>query len=253
MRALFHPLNIRVVEKFPEISRGRPLFESMGWLLDQFNIRAEVIAGSFADSGPQLVIANHHGPLEGAILASLIPRDDVYIVGVQGWKRLGREMTSRLLPVYLSYSPAEHPFDRFKNNHFFPAREKVDYDEALRRNSETVTRASALLSEGATVIITPTGGTFTNRTDWKTGLGHIMKGAARMETSIVPVRVTGSRRRDALRFLNPYLFPLSRKATRVTVEVGDPVPLSRFKAPGRSAAQMSLAVRDHYLGTFGTL
>lgn len=253
MRYLLHPLNVRVIEDFPKISRGKALHESMRWLLDQFNIKVEVISGSFLGSGPQLVVANHHGPLDAAFQVSVIPRDDVYFFALQGWKRLGDEVSSRLLPVYLSYRPAEHPFDRFKNNYFFPSREKVDREEAQRRNRETIARSIRLLSEGATIIITPTGGTFSSRTDWKAGLGYLMEGAGGRDVSVVLTRVLGSKRSDIFRFGNPYLFTLNRKPTVATIEISDPIPLSDFMGSGRGAAEMSLAVRDRYLETFGTL
>lgn len=253
VRALFHPVNVKVVEGFRAHSAGHPLHESMAWLLEQFRVTVAVKSGSFPPSGPQVVVMNHHGALDGPILISLIPRDDVYFVGLYGLSDLGEAVASRLLPVYLAYKPSPYLLDRLKNSCYHPLREGIGREEVWRRNTETVQRASRVLNEGATVIIGPTGGTFSKQSDWKGGLGHIIRGLRRPDVSILFTRVLGSKRRDGLRFLNPHLFPLSRKPTATTVEIAEPVPVSEFKVPGKSASRINEDIRDRYLEIYGSL
>jgi 1-acyl-sn-glycerol-3-phosphate acyltransferase len=249
----FHPLNIKVIEGFRAYARDHTLSQSMAWLLEQFNVRNEVKSGAFPPAGPQIVIMNHHGAFDGLLLISLIPRDDVYFVGLYGLTDLSEEVAARLLPVYFAYKPSPHLFNRLKNRFYHPLREGVGRDEVWRRNTETVQRASRVLNEGAVVIIAPTGGDFERLSEWQAGLGHIIKGVRRDDVSIVFTRVLGSRRRDGLRFLNPHLFRFGDKTTETTVEIAEPIPATAFKASGKPAARISMEIRDRYLETFGTL
>jgi 1-acyl-sn-glycerol-3-phosphate acyltransferase len=225
----------------------------MAWLLERFRVSAKVTSGSFLPEGPQVIVTNHHGALDGVILLSLVSRDDVYFVGLYGWSSLGEAVAARLLPVYLSYMPSPFLLERLKNRYYHPLREGVTRFEAARKTSESIRRTSHVLEKGATVIIGPTGGTFFNQSDWKGGLGHIIKRTDRTDISLLFTRVIGAKRRDFMRFLNPYLFRINDKPTVATVEISEPVPVTQFRTPGKSGTQISMEIRDRYLEIYGRL
>lgn len=252
IREVVHPVNIKVVEGLRSHSAEHHSYESMAWLLQQFRVEVSLKAGSFPLAGPRLIVMNHPGALDTPVLLSLIRRDDLYMVGHYKLSALGDKVASRLLPVY-----PRSRVPRFLTGRTKPlyrhVPEGVDPEEGWAKNTETVLRATRVLEEGAAVLISPTADDYEKRSEWRHGIGYIIKGVRRPDTTVVMTRVLGSTRWDKLRFFNPYLFPLSRKPTSITVEVKAPVPLAEFLRPGWSAVQASLTVRDRYLEVFGSL
>jgi 1-acyl-sn-glycerol-3-phosphate acyltransferase len=247
-----HPANLPLIDGFRKVVSERSLQDSMKWVLEAVNVHVRIEAGSFLPSGPQLVIANHPSPIDAPILLSAVDRDDTYFAGSAGIGSFSPELAARLFPMYMSQQPSPYLFTKLKNHVYHRLREGVDRDEAQRRNFDSLQRAARRLSEGATLILTPTGGTFVTTTDWKSGVGFLIQ-RADANGHVVFTRIEGSTRWDLLRLMNPYWFGPFLKALEVKVRIHEPIPLAEFSKGSKHLEKISEAVKEGYLKAFGSL
>jgi 1-acyl-sn-glycerol-3-phosphate acyltransferase len=241
------------MDGFRKVSSERSLRDAMRWVLQACNVRVRIEAGAFLPQGPQLVIANHPSPMDAPILLATIDRDDTYFAGSAGIGSFSPQIADRLFPMYMSQQPSPYLFTKLKNHVYHRLREGVGRDEAQRRNYDSLLRAARRLSEGATLVLTPTGGTFVTTTDWKSGVGFVIQRAADSAGHVVFVRIEGSSRRDLVRLLNPYWFRPFLKELEVRIRIHDPIPLADFAKGKKHLEKISEAVKEGYVRAFGSL
>lgn len=248
-----HPLNLGLIRSFRPVSGEKSFRESMQWVLDACNVRIQIESGEFVPDGPQLVISNHPSPMDPPVLAAIVDRDDSYFVGSAGLRSFSPQLAERLFPIYMSQKSSPYLFTKIKNHVYHRIREEVDREEARRRNQDSLLRAARRLNEGATLILTPTGGTFVSTSDWKVGVGVLIRNAQPTKGHIAFVRIEGPNRWDLFRFLNPYWFAPFFEERVARIQVHPPLPLTDFWSAGDTAQQISEKVKQGYLDAFGAL
>jgi hypothetical protein len=243
-RRYVHPLNVGLVWGFREVSKDLSLKDSMRWLIDQFQAEARITSGRYLSTGPQLILCNHRTPLTGVVMKATIDRDDTYFIGAPSWRILGERVIEKHLPVYMSQKWDPNPLELFRTYVLARFTEGLTRDQAREKNRRAVARSCQIVSSGAAVYMAPEGGTFF-KNEWKSGLGHVIKGIENPDTQIQLARVAGGSRWDLIRFLNPHIFRPFLKRLRFTVDISEPIGLMKFQNKGKSAKEISLQVKAH--------
>ena len=247
-----HPINLEILYRYRQFSSNHSFQESSKWLLEQCKLNVIIRKGQFVSSAPQLIISNHTTPLAGPILGSIVDRDDLYYVGLATAGRWGGEaMASRTIPLYLSQQPSPYVLVKLKNNIYHRLREGIDREEAQKRNTKSILQAARRLNEGVMLVVAPTGGSFFRTTDWKQGVGVLIKIVKNLDTQVCFVRISGGSKWHLLRLLNPYLFGRFINDQEVSIDIHPPIPLQEFQRAGNSAKEISEAVRRKYIQIFG--
>jgi len=252
LRAL-HPLNVDLVRGIRERAQHEPLWKVMEWAVGNCNLTLDVRRGGIVPSGPQLVVGNDPSALMGFIILSLMRRDDVFFVGAPGWMKMGGSVSQKCLPVFNLGSLRRHRKEWLRARLLFRLRDGTSPRRARERNREAIERAAELVTGGATVYISPAGGTMAKVDDWKHGVGSVAKRIGDVPAQVVMCRVYGTTPRDVTRMLNPYWFRRTRTARAISVEFSDPLPLAELRTPSMTSLDISLRIRDHYLKLFGAL
>lgn len=252
LRRYFHPFNTRLLDGMRERAQTDELWEVMAWGAEECNLRFQLTRGSFLPTGPQLVVFNHHSPVD-LFLASLIRRNDVSLLSAPGAMTIGGVVAKNCLPLFALDRGMSHPLEAFRVRVIYRLRDGVTPEAANLINLTSLTRAADVVSKGGTVAMTPTGGTIARSDNWRHGIGYILKRINVLQTKMVLGRIQGTRTSTAVRMLNPYWFRWFRKPKSVNVEIADPIPLSEFTKGNPSVEEISLRVKARYLEIFGSL
>lgn len=206
----------RFLGEFRRISEAAGLQLAAQTTLSELGITVR-LHGTFAPTGPQLIISNHPSPLDGLSVLSVIPRPDVYTVAVAANTALGQPFVDHMLPVYFSNQPRYQLIDYVRvpiNNRL---EGNLSREEAMSRNRVTITRAAQLVNQGHTVIIFPGGTSSSTKTPWKKGVGYLLQSLTEPDTAIVLAHLEGGQWHDLLRAT--YAGPLTHWFPRTFVEI----------------------------------
>ncbi len=248
-----HPLNAGLIRGIRERAEREPLWKVMDWAARECNLTVNVRRGGSLPSGPQMVIGNDPSPLLGFIILSQLRREDVFFIGAPGWIRMGGSVRQKCLPVFNVGSLRKHPKEWLRAQLIFRFRDGTSPPVARERNRRAIERAAELVTRGATVYISPAGGTMAKADDWKHGVGSIAKRIRDVPAQVVMCRVYHTTPRDVTRMLNPYWFHATRTPLVIPVEFSDPISLSELRGPSMDSREISLRIRDRYLTLFGSL
>jgi len=251
---ILHPLNVAFLADLDRISSERSIQEAMRWWLDECRVDLKVTGAPLPESGPVIIVGNHHGIFDLPALWAHTAREDVYFIGMRGAAKYGREIAARLFPVYMSQKPSRYLFERIKNHTFYRIREGIGREEAVRRNRENASRAAQRVAEGGCLILFPTAGTYVDTSMWKHGIGHLIAEIENPDLRIVFTHIKGSSRKDLLYLFNPYWFFLLRQRSRkMSVKIHDPIGIGEFRDHDTPPKEISARLRDRYLEIFGGL
>ncbi len=190
-----------------------------------------------ARNRPAIVIANHETITEAlAIPAVLPPRKDTFMVMSQSFLSLFPHLDQHTLPIYL--------VNRMRNDKIIKrilikalTYGGIDYEDAHRRNIDTINVAAQRISEGELGIIFPAPPVVSKNGEWKSGLGYLINGLTNAsDVHIIEAYVEGTTHRDILRSV-----PRMRsKFPGITVTFRDPINTQAVKDahPDASARQL---------------
>jgi hypothetical protein len=230
-----------------------PLWRVMEWAARDCNLVVDVRRGGIASSGPQLVIGNDPSPLMGFIILSVMRRDDVFFFGGPGWLKMGGSVSDHCLAVFNVGDLRKYPKEWLRAQLVFRFRDGMKPSVARERNRRSIERAADLVTSGATVYISPAGGTMGRADNWRHGVGSLAKRIGDVPAQVVMCRADDTTPRDFARMLNPYWFAAMRRPQVIPVQFSDPIPLSEFREPGMGSMDVSLRIRDRYLNLYGAL
>jgi len=248
---MFHPLNVGFLTEFDRIGSRDSVREAMRWWMAECRLNLDVQGPPFPESGPLIILSNHHGIFDFPAIWSNLARDDVHFIGMRATSKLGKAIAARHFPVYMSQKPSPYLFERIKNHTYYRIREGIDRAEALRRNRENTSRAAACVREGGCLILFPTAGTYVDTTMWKHGIGHLIAEIDNADLRIVLVHIDGPGRADLLYMLNPYLFFWLRRPRRIRMKTHEPLGIAEFRERETSPREISARLKDRYLEIFG--
>ena len=151
-----------------------------------------------------LLICNHPSQAEVPILlASIPPRENVFLVAMHGLVSILPAINKYLIPVYISHridNKKQHDwkFKLFKKIHTVREYSKKTAHE---KNIKSILSAAKKIDEGGLVSIFPTGG-IKKCTEFLPGVGHIIKNLKSVEeTHIVMAHVQNTSTWDYLRII----------------------------------------------------
>lgn len=248
-----HPLNVGLIRGIRELALREPLWKVMDWAVGDCNLTLDVRRGGIVPSGPQLVIGNDPSALMGFIILSLLRREDVFYIGAPMYMKMGGSVRQKCLPMFNLGSLRKHPKEWLRAQLIFRFRDGMSPSVAREKNHRAIERAAELVTAGATVYMSPAGGTILKTDDWKHGVGSIAKRIGDVPAQVVMCRADGTTPRDVTRMLNPYWFHAMHPPLVIPVEFSDPIPLSELRGPSMSSMEISLRIRDRYLKLFGSL
>ena len=216
----------KLVKHFSRLIRDQGLHSAAQYVLRQLGIQL-ISTGTWPPPGPVLLLGNHPGGLDTFTLMSTIHHSDFYFVAINSYDTFGPHLSQHLLPVYhvnqLNTWIFEYPRDIL-------GRVKVQglsSSQVRTLNQNTITQAAQLLSSGALVSIFPMGkyGRSQPGTNWKIGLGHLVKQVTNRRTQVVFVKIIGGQSHDFLRFIHPFWRKIFFRPKKVRVYFSPPQPL----------------------------
>lgn len=124
-----------------------------------------------------VVVSNHPNEVDVPILlASLEPRDDLYMVAVSVMMGFSKNLDKHLIPVYVNHRMKDRKRTRLTNKFF--RKVHMDYgfsqDQAHQKNIGSIDRTSEILSNGGMVVIFPEDSDKIK--SWQPGIGYIING-----------------------------------------------------------------------------
>jgi len=160
--------------------------------------------------GPVLFIGmNHNLIIEPAVISSIIPRDDIYLIGNKAFEVLGGNVSKYVLPVIQKkYAVDYREANNKKRSGFITnfitslySSKKLTLKETAEINKNTFQEAVKRLNQNSAVIIFPTG---RNNIDspWRKGVGEIISRIPeerRGNVKLIPIFITGISLKDVLR------------------------------------------------------
>ena len=202
-------------------------------------------------TGQVLVLGNHEHMLEVvALLAAMPNRKDIYTVGVAGLKGFGPNFAKHLLPVHIR--PASITAHEMKLTSRIGRALGLGVavpPNAQEINAQSIRIAAELISNGAMVIMFPSGVRKTNSV-WSVGVGYLVDQIARKDkTSIVFAYVTGASNLDFLRLI-PGIRCLLPK---FSVTLSTPIAIKDLPVTKGSPKQIAKYLHSEYISWVKTI
>lgn len=180
------------------------LSRAMGKLLETLGLKDIKIVGALPKTGPILVVSNHTGVFDSLILLSKINRPDFFWTALATYRVFGGEVEKRLIPIYrkrrLNHKIYEYPLC-LQVNGCLP--ENLSRQEIIKRNRKSIKLAAGLINQGKVVSIFPTGagGKRLADSNWKPGVGFLVKQITNPKTKLVLVKISGTRMSDMVAYI----------------------------------------------------
>lgn len=176
------PLVKMWIGKIDEDIGNSSFTEAMRNLLKRHGARVKFVGKdakmiSLLKESPVLVVSNHPNEVDVPLmLASLEPRDDVYMVSVSSMSGISPNLDKHLIPVYVNHRMKDKKRTRITNKVFRKIHFDYDMtlDEAHQKNIESIERTSKILDNKGLVAIFPEGSD--DLKSWQPGVGYIIKG-----------------------------------------------------------------------------
>ena len=206
---------------------------------------------SVIQTGQVLVLGNHEHMLEVvALLAAMPNRKEIYTVGVAGLKGVGPNFAKHLLPVHIR--PASITAHEMKLTSRIGRALGLGVavpPNAQEINAQSIRIAAELISNGAMVIMFPSGVRKSNSV-WSAGVGYVVDQISRKdESSIIFAHINGASNHDVLR-----LVPGIRKfLPKFTVAFSEPITVSELPFTKMKPKQMVEYLHREYISWLNTI
>jgi hypothetical protein len=179
-----------------------------GELLRDLGVTSISKRGVIPNSGPLLIISNHTGIFDSLLLLNQVERNDYFFIALSTYEIFGIKIKEKLIPIYrtrrLNHKIYEYPLS-LQINRCLP--EDLPEQEIQFRNRNSITKAAQLINEGNTVSIFPSGsaGKKITKTQWKVGVGYLIKQITNPLTQVVFVHIQGTKQSDIVAYLHPFI------------------------------------------------
>jgi 1-acyl-sn-glycerol-3-phosphate acyltransferase len=177
------PIVRNIIESFDRSAEKIGLHEASVNFLDRLKCKVNIFYGqediaNILKEKPTIVVATHNkNQNEGLpLLASLPPRDDLYIFGSAGYLKWGESFKKHLLPLYISNKSTKGLVGWFHTKTEFEA-PNVGSKKVLDRNLASLDDGARKLEEGHQVIIFPEGNRHNEKPRpgiWHLGIGYLI-------------------------------------------------------------------------------
>jgi len=155
-------------------------------------------------SRPVIVIANHPSFAEIiTTVASLEPRDDIYLIGISNFLGIGPNFSKHVIPVYGTNQTASEgyklPIRIGDALRFGP---KVQYENAHERNIRSIRNAAEIVNQGSLIVMFPEGIQSGKDKKWLNGIGYLVAGIEkRFSTYLIFAYPEGTSNTDYIRLI----------------------------------------------------
>jgi len=174
----------------------RPIIKS-NFCLDEFK------------QGPVIFIGmNHNLVIEPAVISSVIPRNDIYLIGNKAFEVLGGNVSKHVLPVIQKKYAVDYKGANNKARYGLLTNlittlysgKKLTLKETAEINKKTFQEAVKRLNQNSAVIIFPTGRNNIG-SPWRKGVGEIISRIPkerRCNVKLIPIFITGISLKDVI-------------------------------------------------------
>jgi len=244
----FQFVDPQIIGNFSQNSQELGLAQAAQHTLQQLGISVN-FQGELTQTGPQLIISNHPSPMDGLVVLSLIARPDVYVIAADVNRAFGPTFAEHMLPVFLSNQPMEHILDWFRIPIATQMEGNLLRTEAIKRNRTTISQATRLVNEGASVVIFPEGRTPTINAAWRKGVSFLLHGLIQPDTTITMINIQNVQWSDTLRSTILGRFSRQLRPTTFTVNSFELVlsDLPRHLEPKALAGEIESIYRQRWL------
>ncbi|MCB9812796.1 MAG: 1-acyl-sn-glycerol-3-phosphate acyltransferase [Pseudomonadales bacterium] len=213
-----------------------------------------VVSGSIPKATPLLVISNHPGAIDSFLLSSYANREDTYFVGIAKFSVFGPVVKKMLLPIYIKEKIDEKILN-FILGFFTKVESNSQYsqEQMKQKNRESISRAAEMVNQDNMVSIFPggDGGKLISGSEWKAGVGFMVKEISNPKTQVVFVKIHGTKPTDYMIFASETLRKLFYKPQPVQVVIKEPVLLSKIINPAENGQSITRSLEDRYNQIFG--
>lgn len=223
--------NKQLLHRFREYSKKHGLRAATLETLKKVGVNDISAKGTVPTTGPLLVVSNHTGLFDPALLTSQIKRQDLYTLALSTFGIFGPAVQERLLPIYmprdLKYLVFEHMLYLQMEGRLA---EKLPFSEIGPKNRKTISRAAELINSGKAVTIFPTGsaGKLVDGAKWKPGIGFLIKQIRNPRTQVVFSHIEGTDNSEFFAYFHPVLSKLFFKPRPLSVYFGRPKVLDKL-------------------------
>ena len=206
----------QVIEKLIDFEENIPTMgiqKAADNLLSHFFIKPIIKSNFYPNEfkeGPVMFIGmNHNLVIEPAVISSIIPRDDIYLIGNKTFEVLGGNVSRHVLPVIQKKYAVDYKETNNKKRYrlltnpitTLYSSKKLTLKETAEINANTFHEAVEKLNENSAIIIFPTG---RNNIDspWRKGVGEIISRIPkeiRGNVKLIPIFITGISLKDVLK------------------------------------------------------
>ncbi|GFE69555.1 lysophospholipid acyltransferase family protein [Chroococcus sp. FPU101] len=242
----FSPFDFKGNEQFNKIAELDGLQKASQFSLTNLNLQV-VQQGTINSTNPQLIISNHIGGLDIAIIKSLLSKNNYVISLYASKKTLPKSFADDILPVYFSGKPQKfnNIIDQIFYSYCVSLEGNLSREEAMQKNRQTIATAAELISQGASVIIFPTG-EMNEGGHWKPGVGHLLKQIRNPNAEIILTQIKGITRVDEYRIFKPSLRRLFFKPKTVEVTFHTPLNISELALENQDIPQIINRLEQEY-------
>lgn len=199
---------------------------------------------------PAIVVCNHRYDAEhAALIASLPPRQDFYVIAAYGQLGLGENIAKHLIPVFISRHEqgpnAKLSVRIVRTMNISP---RLGELEEAKRNVQSMKVAVQRVREGAMVVIFPEGPQ--GEGSWLPGVGHLIRGVGSEAGAYLEmVNIQGTSELDVAR-----LIPFAGKLLpRIRVNYAFPIPMSEIIENRQVPREILEKLENRYKKWQGTL
>lgn len=245
------PVFNRMVKSFDQSAEKIGLHETAANFLAKLRCRVNISYESpetveILRGKPTIIITTHNkGKTEGfPLVASLPPRDDLYILGSAGYMTWGETLRKSILPLYISNKSTPGLMAKILTKTEFENR-IPSQKETYSKNASSVKEAAKKISEGHQVIISPEGNRLKEKPRegiWYNGLGHLINQLPIDSNAYIVMARIG----------NPRLQISKKSLFEIDVNFSEPIKVSDLLSqlgPGnRSPKKITRALERKYYG-----
>lgn len=219
------PILKRIVESFDQSAEKIGLHETAANFLARLKCRVNISYESpetieILRDKPTIVIATHNkGKTEGLpLVASLPPRDDLYILGSAGYMTWGNSFRKFLLPMYISNKSTGGLVAKFLTKTEFESA-NAGSKENFDKNLASLEEGARKLDEGHQLIIFPDGnrvGKKQRKGIWHYGIGYLLSKLPKSSNTYIVMAKVG----------NPHLQITKGSLFGIDVKFSEPIRIS---------------------------
>lgn len=226
------------VKKFGLQKGSLESLSSWGVKLKIENLTPEI--NKIFEESPAILVGNHPTFTEPLVLpASLPQREDVFMVMSQSFLSLFPHLEQHTLPIYMGYRTRDEKavVDVLRKTLTYG---DIDYEEAHKRNIQSIDQAANRVSDGELGIIFPAPIRKLVEGQWKAGLGYLVDAVQYpAETYLIEAYIEGTAQHDVLRTIPA----LRSRYSEIKVTFRDPQKIAYVKDSTPKATERELVVK----------